>query len=455
LADPAQVALTAAVQPAESAAALEPASPAQTAHWSLGLRIAFRFCVSYFTLFALSNQILDGLLIIPKVNIPELSRFWPFRQVTFWTAAHVFRIKRDLVYMGSGSGDKTFDWVLAFCLLVIAALVTGVWSILDRHRKNYVTFHKWFRLAMRFMLASEMFLYGIDKLIPLQMPFPSLTRLVTPYGNFSPMGVLWSSVGASRAYEMFTGFAETLGGLLLLTPRTTTLGALVCLADMIQVFTLNMTYDVPVKLFSFHLLLFSLFLLAPDARRLLNFFFTSRVVAPPQHAPLFRSARATRTAVILQVVFGLYLIGMGLYSNIEGWRNFGGGRPKSLLYGIWNVDQMSVDGQLHPALFTDQNRWRRLVFDSTAFTSFQRPDDSFVFYASSISDKDNTLTLSKTADKNWKASFNYTRPAPDQLTLDGTMDGHKVQMQLKLMDRDKFTLVNRGFHWINEYPFSR
>jgi hypothetical protein len=26
---------------------------------------------------------------------------------------------------------------------------------------------------------------------------------------------------------------------------------------------------------------------------------------------------------------------------------------------------------------------------------------------------------------------------------------------LKLLDRDKFTLVNRGFHWINEYPFQR
>ncbi len=74
------------------------------------------------------------------------------------------------------------------------------------------------------------------------------------------------------------GAAETLGGILLLAPRTTTLGALVCLADMIQVFMLNMTYDVPVKLFSFHLILFSLFLLAPEANRLLGFFFTDRAV---------------------------------------------------------------------------------------------------------------------------------------------------------------------------------
>ena len=76
------------------------------------------------------------------------------------------------------------------------------------------------------------------------------------------MGVLWSSIGSSPAYESFAGCAELLGGILLIVPRTTTLGALVCLADMTQVFMLNMTYDVPVKLLSFHLILLSLFLLA-------------------------------------------------------------------------------------------------------------------------------------------------------------------------------------------------
>jgi len=456
LADHAQVALTAsAVQSAESAAVPQAESPAPVERWGLGLRIAFRFCVAYFTLFGLSNQILGGLFVLPKVNIPDLASHWPLRQITFWTAAHIFRIKHDLVYTGSGSGDKTFDWVLAFCLLVIASVITVVWSILDRRRPNYVTFHKWFRLTLRFMLASEMFLYGLAKAIPLQMPFPILTRLLEPYGNFSPMAVLWSSVGASRSYEIFTGCAETLGGILLLTPRTATLGALVCLADMIQVFMLNMTYDVPVKLFSFHLVLFSLFLLAPEGRRLFNFFLTDRAVPASGQTPLFRSARANRVAVALQVVFGLYLIGMGIYSGVGAWSRFGGGRPKSALYGIWNVEQMSVDGQVHPPLQTDPARWRRVVFDFPTFASFQRPDDTFTGFGSAISEKDSTLTLTKPADKNWKATLAFVRSAPDQLVLDGEMDGHKIQLKLKLQDRDKFTLVNRGFHWINEFPFQR
>jgi hypothetical protein len=35
------------------------------------------------------------------------------------------------------------------------------------------------------------------------------------------------------------------------------------------------------------------------------------------------------------------------------------------------------------------------------------------------------------------------------------MDGHKVLLHLQLVDRQQFQLVNRGFHWIQEYPFSR
>ena len=53
------------------------------------------------------------------------------------------------------------------------------------------------------------------KAFPLQMPAPLLTRLLEPYGNFSPMGVLWYSIGASFPYERFTGIVEVVGGRML------------------------------------------------------------------------------------------------------------------------------------------------------------------------------------------------------------------------------------------------
>ncbi len=423
--------------------------------WSVAHRIAFRFFFLYFLLYCLSNQIFGGLIEIPKVDVPDLGGLWPLRQITFWTAAHVFRVTHSLVFTGSGSGDKTFDWVQTFFLLVSAAAITVAWSALDRRRVNYAALYKWLRLIIRFALASEMFLYGFDKLIPLQMPFPSLARLVEPFGNFSPMGVLWYSIGASHSYEICTGCAEVLGGILLLAPRTTTLGALVCLATTIQVFILNMTYDVPVKLFSFHLILFSAFLLAPDFRRLTRFFFSNGETPPPQHPQLFRTPRANRIAVALQVMFGLYLVTMNVYGGVKAWHEYGGARPKPELYGIWNVEEMRVDELIRSPLLTDYDRWRRVLFDSTTNTTFQRMNDSFTTFGSSINASQKTLTLTKGSDKNWKTNFTYERPAQDQLTLDGAMDGHTIHMRLQLVDRAKLNLVSRGFHWINEFPFQR
>jgi uncharacterized membrane protein YphA (DoxX/SURF4 family) len=440
--------------PDESRAAFEQGSH-EPRRWSLATRVAFRFCFAYFTLYSLSNQIFGGLILIPKVDIPDPGTLWPMRQITFWVAKHIFRVTYELVYKDSGSGDKTFDWVQAFCLLVIALIVTAVWSFLDRRRENYAAMYKWFRLFIRFVLASEMFLYGFDKLIPLQMPFPYLTRFVEPYGNFPPMSVLWWSIGAAPAYEIFAGSAEVLGGVLLLLPVTATLGALVSLADLTEVFMLNMTYDVPVKLFSFHLILLALFLLAPELARLAKFFFTNRATVPGRQWNLFRTSRANRIALVAQAVFGLYLAGVNIYQGMHAWHEYGGGRPKSALYGIWNIEQMSIDGIVRPPLLTDSDRWRRAIFDFTDRTSFQRMDETFANYVSSIDEKAKTLALTKRDDEKWSAKFTFERPAPDRLLLDGTMDGRKMHAELKLVDRSQFMLVSRGFHWISEYPFQR
>ena len=411
--------------------------------WSLTTRIAFRFCCVYFVLFCLTNQIFGSLWPLPNVDIPDLASLWPARPIVFWTAAHIFHVTQPLVYTGSGSGDKTFDWVLTFCMLVIAALATAIWSVLDRRHASPPALYKWFRVFMRFALASQMFVYGLSKVVPLQMPFPYLTRLIQPYGTFSPMGVLWASIGASPAYEIFVGSAETLGGILLIFPRTAMLGALVSLADMIEVFALNMTYDVPVKLFSFHLILMCLVLLAPDLSRLAAFFFR-RAVEPSAEPQLFVTRRSNHIALAVQILFGLWLVAMNTYSGWTSWYKYGGARPKSALYGIWEVEQLSME-----------DRWRRAVFDFPTRVTFQRPDDSFAGYGAAIDVNKKTLALTKDTDKKWKASFTYERPAKDRLILDGEMDSHKIHMQLHLQPSDKFPIANRGFHWVSEYPFNR
>ena len=431
-------------------APIETAVQTPLARWSLPARVAFRFCVLYFGLYVLLTQMLNGLLQLP---IPRLDRMLMAKPIEA-VARNVFGVTQPLVIF-SGSGDKTYDWVLAFCMLVIAVTGTILWSVVRRRTLSYAGFQKWFRLFLRFALGSTMVSYGAAKAIPLQMPYPPLQRLLEPFGHFSPMGVLWYSIGASRPYEIFTGCAELLAGILLFIPATATLGALVCLACTIQIFTLNMTYDVPVKLFSFHLILMSLFLLAPDARRLANLFILNRAAGPSTIPPLGRTRRAWRIAAALQIVFGIYLVGMNMNQSVQGWKAYGGGSPKSPLYGIWNVTKMEIDGVERSALVTDYDRFRRVIFDHPARMSFQRMDDTFVGFGNTIDLNAKTLKLTRQPDAAALATFAIHQAAADRMVLDGVMNGKKMTLQLELFPRDKFLLVTRGFHWVQEQPFNR
>ncbi|HTB16301.1 MAG TPA: hypothetical protein VK752_32260 [Bryobacteraceae bacterium] len=404
--------------------------------WPLISRIAFRFCLVYFTLYCSTNQILTGLVPL------ELGTKGPVVKMVEWTAVHVFHVATPLVYSGSGSGDKTFDWVLAFCLFSIAVISAAIWSVADRRRGEYRTAQKWFYVFLRFAAGSQMLIYGMAKLVPLQMPFPSLTRLVEPFGNFSPMGVLWYSIGAAPGYEMFAGSAEVLGGVLLFFPRTAMLGAMVVLADSIEIFTLNMTYDVPVKLFAFHLIVMSLILLAPEMGRIWRFFLSRDAVGASKRADLFQSPRANRIAFAVQAVFALWLIGAKSYGSYQGWHLYGAGAPKSPLYGIWNVDKVSRDA----------SSIRRVIFDRPTGMSLQRVDDTFTGYGAQVDTQNGVVTL-KQNNSAWTIKFERT--APDRMTLAGLIDGQDLHMKLELLDRSKLLLVSRGFHWVQEYPFNR
>ena len=400
--------------------------------WTSAKRAGFRFALLYFGLYAQTTQILGGLLPLPRVEL-DPAVWAPVRVPVFWTAAHVFGAKLPLIYQGSGSGDKTYDWVLVFCTLAVAALGTAAWSAVDRRRVSYARAYRWFHLGLRFVVGSEMVLYGMVKAVPLQMPFPFLARLVEPYGNFSPMGVLWSSVGASPAYERFTGSAELLAGILLFLPRTALLGALVALADAAYIFTLNMTYDVPVKLFSFHLIVMSLVLLGPELGRLRRFFLGAEAVEGTRMPWWGRKAAAA------QAIYGVLLLAGNAYGAWESWHKYGGGAPKSELYGIWNLEE-PADG------------WKRVLFERPGFVTLQRVDDTVAGFGAKI--EAGRIALTKGADKTWKAEWRYQRRA-DAMRVEGEMDGKAVKWDLKLMDRGKFMLVSRGFHWIQEYPFNR
>jgi hypothetical protein len=134
------------------------------------------------------------------------------------------------------------------------------------------------------------------------------------------MGLLWTFMGHSPAYNFFTGFIEFLGAALLLFRRTATLGALIVIGAMSQVLMLNLSYDVPVKQLSIQLIVMACFIAAPDVKRLVALLVLNRPTAPRPATPLLRSRLGNRALMSVAAVFMAYIV----WNNVSTKRT---GRP--------------------------------------------------------------------------------------------------------------------------------
>lgn len=419
----------------------------QAAGWRVGTRVAFRFCVVYFGLFCLLYpQIITVFSGPVGVVLPRDAALWQMHllaPVIDWVGHAVFGVDAVL-HPDSRSGDQPAMWVLMFTLVITAAVATVLWSVLDRRRTHYPRAHAWFMTVMRICLGGQFLLYGAGKVIPVQMPAPALTTLLRPYGQLSPNWVLWLQVGSSYPYEIAIGAVEITAGLLLCWPRTATLGALLALASMTQVFLLNMTYDVSVKILSFQLLSMAVVLLAPHARRLADMLILHQPSPPATQPTLFTTRRATNMATAVQVGLAVWVLAGALLSSGLDWHQ-SGGRPKPALYGIWTVTAFTSTKTPPPT--TPRYRWQRLIVQASDALTYQQMDGQLVTKAAVIDAY--TITL---LDTRPPTTLTVTQPGPDQLTLSGDLDGQPVTMTLERVDLNRFPLQRNGFHWVQQYP---
>jgi len=431
---------------------IETAPPSEARPWPPLRRAAFRGLFVYAALYLLPHW----LFLIPGLGIVGV---W-YSNAVQWLDLRVARLLLgagapiDLHTLGTGSGDTMLDY-LSLAWQSAFALIAGLlWAAFDRRRVSYDALHQWLRVFIRYTLAGIMFGYGFAKVFfPGQFAHPTLDRLIEPFGHSSPMGLLWTFMGYSQPYTMFTGAVECLGGLLLLSQRTTTLGALVVAAAMGNVAMLNFSYDVPVKLYSSHLFLFAVFLLAPDMSRLIGVFVANRPVAAARIREPFASTWVRRAAVAAKWA----VIAITLWQNL--WPRFTTLRqpPRQAVsyYGIYDVESFTANGEARPATSMDARRWRRVIINETGGVSVQTMDDATIRYRTKKDPKNHTYELSTIFSPYDKTILTYAEPGPDALVLDGKYAGETIAVTLRKAPMPRFLLNERGFHWVSEYPYNR
>jgi len=273
------------------------------------------------------------------------------------------------------------NWGIAALIAITGALA---WPFIQRKEPGYDTLHYWLRVVLRYRLAIGIIAYGLIKLFPLQMPYPSLSNLHTNYGDFHPWKIYFHTIGITQEYERFLGFIEILAGTLLFFRRTTTFGTAIILGLTGNVFAANLGYDAGEEVYSAYLVLIALFLFVYDVPRLYQLLIAEKYTIANKFEPVFATVNSKRARVGLRGIFVLavVLLSFTTYANYtEAPYKYPRTPGLNNAFGFYNVKEFKLNGKTLPYSATDSNRWQNVIFEKWATISIKvakpiRPDSS-------------------------------------------------------------------------------
>ena len=98
-------------------------------------------------------------------------------------------------------------------------------------------------------------------------------------------------------------------------------------------------------------------------------------------------------------------------------------------------------------------RWKFVYISPEAgYISIRTENDSVQYFSYFLSTADKTINMKNYSYQN--NLFTYDEQEPGKIILTGKFSNDSLKVELRKKDGG-YNLVNRGFHWINEYPFNR
>ena len=320
------------------------------------------------------------------ISIPNSAEWYKIVLHIDWTNLH-YRDLYDIARFGSGInlfGNELFgntlmgyaNWIIT---LVIAIAGGFVWTWIVRRRKTerkeYNLLYYWLRVVVRYRAGIGIIGFGFTKLLPVQMPYPSLGVLNTNIGDMTAQKLYWLSIGVVPWYQIFAGVVEVLAGTLILFRRTTTIGAIVLFAALGDIVYVNFAYDGGVHVYSSYFVLLAAFLLVNDVPKLYNLLILEKYTVPVNFYPDFTARwqqltrvglKAATLFVFLGVFFYLQLINF-LYDpykqpSVAGLKN---------LRGNYAVTEFRINNKSIPYDPVDTVRWQEATFEKWTSLTFR------------------------------------------------------------------------------------
>src|SRR5262249_50451965 len=154
------------------------AQPAGASAWPLWQRIAFRYVLLHYALYAFPGpvgrllQTISGCFEVFGLDIESGPWSWPgaladapdkaWQPLTTWMAAHGLS-PYDVIHQPTGSGDTGHDFARLLAIVVLSCAGTAVWSLLSSACNGYPRLGRWLHLVVRFDLAFTLLGYGTSK----------------------------------------------------------------------------------------------------------------------------------------------------------------------------------------------------------------------------------------------------------------------------------------------------
>jgi hypothetical protein len=368
---------------------------------------------------------------------------------------HLFHVRKTLVPL-NGSGDTSYSWAQLLLFLTIALAGSILWWLLDRKRKSYNRLDYWLRTFVRYFLILVSVSYGASKLFALQMPYPSQSLMATPLGELLPMRLSWVFMGYSSQYQFFAGLLELLTGILLLFRRTITLGLILGTAVYLNVVLLNLSYDIPVKIFAIHYLFYCLFLLAYQYRRLITFFFSRQPALPDTSYDVHYPKKWMRVSKHLaKGLFVFFLVIGPLVLSYEEYQMLAEQTP-SKFNGVYNVRLFVLNADT--LQYGDQRRWNDVIFDGNDAGSVGTKDSLFrqkygrgyfLYMLDTVAQKITFQKMAPNYDVEDIFDAKYSQTDTATIAMVANVRNNKLYIELVRHDRH-FPLAENQFHWLSE-----
>lgn len=303
-----------------------------------------------------------------------------------WTRLH-YRDLYDISRFGSGItffGNTIFgnplqgyaSWIITLLVAIAGGLV---WTFIVRkrktERKEYNILYYWLRVVVRYRAGIGIIGFGFTKLLPVQMPYPSLGLLNTNFGDFTAQKIYWLSVGIVPWYQVFAGVVELLAGTLLLFRRTTTLGAVLLLGALGTILYVNFAYDGGVHGYSSYFVLLAAFLLVKDVPYIYRLLVQERFTIPVHIYPTFdrRWQRIARTGLKTLTIF--LFLGVLFYLQLINFWYDPYKQPSvagvKTLRGNYQVSEFRINNKVIPYSPQDTVRWQEATFEDWTTLTFR------------------------------------------------------------------------------------